>query len=105
MFKILKIPWNQDYIREAQKNPIVGEITVEFERDGVYGIEISRWSFESGLEINQGVEGHEKAILTYAISEGVAVNFTKGKTSMSAWFMNEDNVNWGALHIKITREI
>ena len=30
-------------------------------------------------------------------------NFTKGKAYMSAWFTNDENVDWGAYYIKITR--
>lgn len=30
-------------------------------------------------------------------------NFTKGKTNLSAWFTNKENVNWGAFYIRVTR--
>jgi hypothetical protein len=33
---------NQNYIREAKKNPFGGEYTLEFEQDGTYEIELSR---------------------------------------------------------------
>jgi len=127
-----KIPWNQDYIKEADKNPYGGNFTVEFERSGKYRVEISRWPFESGLSINEAVKGRQKTISTEAISDGKAMgfikggiqigawveekevvsnsksiifegNFTKGKTDMTAWFTNADNVNWGAFYIKVTR--
>lgn len=128
-----KIPWNQNYIREAKKNPMGGDFTLVFEQDGFYEIEISRWPFESGLAINEGVKGRAATQTIDAISEGViknftkgglqigawaqekkvekgaksivfSGNFTKGKTSMSAWFTNDRNVNWGAFYIKVTRK-
>ena len=127
-----KIPWNQDYIREAKKNPIGGNFTVEFEKTGKYQIEISRWPFESGLAINDAVKGRPATLATEAISEGRSMNFTKGgvqigawkqekpiginsksivfegnftkgKTDMSAWFTTKNTVDWGAFYIKVTR--
>jgi hypothetical protein len=127
-----KIPWNQNYIREAKKNPLGGEFTVEFEQSGTYQIELSRWPFESGLAINDAVEGRKGTLSTESISDGRAMsfksggvkigawektlkiekgaktlsfkgNFTKGKTNMSAWFTNDKNVDWGAFYIKVTR--
>ena len=128
-----KIPWNQNYIREAQKNPIGGEYTVVFEQDGTYKIEMSRWPFESGLAINESIEGRPATISTDPISDGRIMNFksgtveiggwkqekevlqdsesvvftgnfTKGETNMKAWFTNTDNVDWGAFYLRITRE-
>ena len=126
------IPWNQDYIREATLNPIGGEFTLEFERDGVYEIEVSRWPFESGLSINEGVSGRKATTYIEAISEGKAMNFnkavikvggwkeekpvlsnaksvlfkgnfTKGKTSLSSWFIDANNNEVGTFYFKITR--
>ena len=128
-----KIPWNQNYIREAKKNPIGGEFTLVFEQDGFYEIEISRWPFESGLAINEGVNGRPATQTIDAISKGNAKNykkasiqigawkqekeviqgaksvmfsgnFTKGKTSMSAWFTNDKAEDWGAFYIKLNRK-
>lgn len=127
-----KIPWNQDYIREATLNPIGGEFTLNFERDGVYEIEVSRWPFESGLSINEGVSGRKATTYVEAISEGKAMNFnkavikvggwkeekpvlsnaksvlfkgnfTKGKTSLSSWFIDANNNEVGVFYFKITR--
>ena len=127
-----KIPWNQDYIREATLNPIGGEFTLYFERDGVYEIEVSRWPFESGLNINEGVSGRKETTYIEAISEGKAMdfnkavikiggwkeekpvlssaksvlfkgNFTKGKTSLSSWFIDANNNEVGAFYFKINR--
>lgn len=127
-----KIPWNQDYIREAKLNPIGGEFTVDFERDGVYEIEVSRWPFESGLNINEGVSGRKATTYIEAISEGKAMdfnkavikvggwkeekpvlsnaksvlfkgNFTKGKTSLSSWFIDANNNEVGTFYFKINR--
>lgn len=127
-----KIPWNQDFIREADKNPMGGNFTVEFEKSGTYKIEISRWPFESGLAINDAVKGRAKTISTEAISAGRTMNFTKGglqigawkqekqiekdaksivfegnftegKTDMTAWFTNKEKEDWGAFYIKVTR--
>jgi arylsulfatase A-like enzyme len=129
-----KIPWNQDYIREARKNPMGGNFTVEFEKTGTYKIEISRWPFESGLAINAAVKGRTETISTEAISKGRSMNFkkggvqigawkqekqielnaksivfegnfTEGKTDMRAWFTTKDNVDWGAFYIRVTRVI
>jgi len=126
------LPWNQNYIREGAKNPKGGFFTVNFEHSGSYKIEISRWPFESGLAINDAVEGRAATLSTEAISTGNALtfksgvvkigaweqelpipkgakslaftgNFTKGKTDLSAWFKNEENVDWGAYYIKVTR--
>ncbi|MFB9057316.1 arylsulfatase [Mariniflexile ostreae] len=126
------IPWNQDYVREAKLNPIGGEFTLEFERDGIYEIEVSRWPFESGLKINEGVAGRKATTYVEAISEGKAMdfkkavvkiggwkeeklvqaedqsvkfkgNFTKGKTAMSSWFIDNDNNEIGAFYFKLTR--
>lgn len=128
-----KIPWNQNFIREAKKNPIGGEYTLEFEQDGDYEIELSRWPFESGLAINETVKGRKSTVSTGSISKGKAMKFksgtleigawkqeikivseaksivfrgkfSKGKTNMSAWFTNTDNVDWGAFYIRIKRE-
>ena len=30
-------------------------------------------------------------------------NFTKGQTDMSAWFTTDENVDWGAFYIRVTR--
>ena len=30
-------------------------------------------------------------------------NFTKGETDMSAWFTTDENVDWGAFYIRVTR--
>ncbi|WP_298946141.1 arylsulfatase [uncultured Polaribacter sp.] len=127
-----KIPWNQDFIREAKKNPMGGNFTVEFEQSGKYQIEISRWPFESDLAINDAVKGRPATIATEAISEGRTMNFikggvqigawkqeknidkngksivfegnfTEGKTDMSAWFTNNEKEDWGAFYIKVTR--
>jgi arylsulfatase A-like enzyme len=127
-----KIPWNQDFIREAKKNPIGGNFTVEFEQSGKYQIEISRWPFESGLAINEAAKGRPATISTEEISEGRSMsfvkggvqigawkqekkvnkddkrivfegNFTEGKTDMSAWFTNKDKVDWGAFYIRVYR--
>ena len=127
-----KIPWNQDYIREATLNPIGGEFTLDFERDGVYEIEVSRWPFESGLNINEGVSGRKETTYIEAISEGKAMNFkkavvkiggwkeekpvlssvksvlfkgnfTKGKTTLSSWFIDANNNEVGAFYFKINR--
>ncbi len=129
-----KIPWNQNFIRSGKHNPYGGTFTVAFEQSGTYKIEISRWPFESNLAINASVEGRKKTISTGAISKGVVKsfikgtlkigawketkevlpndksvtfkgNFTKGKTTMSAWFTNREEIDWGAYYIKITREI
>ena len=128
-----KIPWNQNYIREAKKNPFGGEFTVEFEQSGTYQIELSRWAFESGLAINDAVKGREATISTESISDGRSMNFksggvkigaweqtlkiengaktlsfkgnfTKGKTNMSAWFTDDKNVDWGAFYIRVYRQ-
>ena len=72
-----KIPWNQDYIREAKKNPVGGEFTVEFEKTGKYQVEISRWPFESGLAINDAVKGRAATISTEAVSDGRTMNLLK----------------------------
>ena len=127
-----KIPWNQNYIREAKLNPIGGEFTIQFERDGIYEIEVSRWPFESGLKINEGVVGRKATTYIEAISEGKAMdfknavlkigawkeekpvktdaksvlfkgNFSKGKTDMSSWFIDADQTETGAFYFKITR--
>lgn len=127
------IPWNQNFIREGLKNPIGGDFTIEFEQDGTYEIEISRWPFESGIAINESVKGRKATLATEAISEGKVMNFKsgtleigawkqekkihqndksvifrgrfkKGKTNMSAWFTNSDNVDWGVFYIKIDRK-
>ncbi len=127
-----KIPWNQDFIREAKKNPMGGHFTVEFEHSGKYQIEISRWPLESGLAINDSVKGRPATLATEAISEGRNMNFTKGgvqigawkqekqvdvdaksivfegnftegKTDMSAWFTSKEKEDWGAFYIKVTR--
>jgi arylsulfatase A-like enzyme len=127
-----KIPWNQDFIREAEKNPMGGNFTVEFEKIGTYKIEISRWPFESGLAINDAVKGRAKTIATEAISEGKAMNFLnggvqigawkqekqvekdaksivfegdffEGKTDMRAWFTTKDKEDWGAFYIRVER--
>lgn len=127
-----KIPWNQNFIREGQKNPMGGEFTIEFENDGVYQIEVSRWPFESELIINEGITGRKATPLVDEISEGKAMhfkksvlkigawkeekivesnaksvlfkgNFTKGKTSMSSWFIDTNNKEIGAFYFKITR--
>jgi arylsulfatase A-like enzyme len=127
-----KIPWNQDFIREAEKNPMGGNFTVEFEKTGTYKIEISRWPFESGLAINDAVKGRAKTIATEAISEGKAMNFLnggvqigawkqekqvekdaksivfegdffEGKTDMRAWFTTKDKEDWGAFYIRVER--
>lgn len=127
-----KIPWNQDFIREAKKNPIGGNFTVEFEYSGKYQIEISRWPFESGLAINDSVKGRPATLATEAISEGRNMsftkggiqigawkqekqvdvdarsivfegNFTEGKTDMSAWFTTKEKEDWGGFYIRVTR--
>lgn len=127
-----KIPWNQNFIREAKKNPIGGNFTVEFEQSGSYKIELSRWPFESGLAINDAVEGRKSTLSTESISDGRTMNFksggvqigawkqmldiekgaktlsfkgnfTKGKTNLSAWFTTDKNVDWGAFYIRVTR--
>jgi arylsulfatase A-like enzyme len=127
-----KIPWNQDFIREAKKNPMGGNFTVEFEQTGKYQIEISRWPFESGLAINDVVKGRPATLATEEISEGRSMNFieggvqigawkqekkvnkeaksivfesnfTQGKTNMSAWFTNKDKEDWGAFYIRVYR--
>ena len=127
-----KIPWNQNYIREAKKNPFGGEFTVQFEQSGSYSIELSRWPFESDLAINDAVEGRKATLSTESLSDGRTMNFksggvrigawektlkvesgaktlsfkgnfTKGKTNMSAWFTNDENVDWGAFYIRVTR--
>jgi arylsulfatase A-like enzyme len=127
-----KIPWNQDFIREAKKNPVGGNFTVEFEQTGKYQIEISRWPFESGLAINDAVKGRSAKLATEEISEGRSMNFTEGgvqigawkqekkvnkdaksivfegnftqgKTNMSAWFTNKDKEDWGAFYIRVYR--
>jgi arylsulfatase A-like enzyme len=127
-----KIPWNQDFIREAKKNPIGGNFTVEFEQSGKYQIEISRWPFESGLAINEAAKGRPATISTEEISEGRSMSFvkggvqigawkqekellkndksivfegtfTKGKTDMSAWFTTKEKKDWGAFYIKVKR--
>ena len=127
-----KIPWNQNFIREAKKNPYGGNFTVEFEQSGAYKIELSRWPFESNLAINDAVEGREATLSAESISDGRTMNFksggvqigawkqklniekgakilsfkgnfTKGKTNMSAWFTTDDNVDWGAFYIRVTR--
>ncbi|QXP63052.1 arylsulfatase [Polaribacter sp. HaHaR_3_91] len=126
------LPWNQNYIRDGKKNPKGGFFTVNFEHSGSYKIEISRWPFEAGLAINDAVAGREGTLSTEAINEGNAMtfksgvvkigaweqkspiakgakslaftgNFTKGKTDMSAWFVTDKNVDWGAYYIKVTR--
>ena len=127
-----KIPWNQNFIREAKKNPFGGDFTVEFEQSGTYKIELSRWAFEADLAINETVAGREATLSTEAISNGKTLNFksgglqigawkqtlnikegaktltfkgnfTKGKTNMSAWFTTNENVDWGAFYIRVTR--
>ncbi len=127
-----KIPWNQNYIRDAKKNPFGGEFTVEFEQSGTYSIELSRWPFEAGVAINDAVKGREATISTEAINDGRAMsfksggiqvgawkktaniesgakvlsfkgNFTKGKTNLSGWFTDDKNVDWGAYYFRVTR--
>ncbi|WP_158850514.1 arylsulfatase [Algibacter sp. L1A34] len=127
-----KIPWNQNFIREAKLNPIGGEFIIEFERDGVYEIEVSRWPFESGLKINEGVSGRKSTQYIDAIAEGKAIdfkkavvkigawkeekpvdpnaksvlfkgNFTKGKTSLSSWFIDANKKEVGTFYFKIAR--
>lgn len=127
-----KIPWNQDFIREAKKNPMGGNFTLEFEKSGKYKIEISRWPFESGLAMTDAVAGRPATKYVEAISDGRAMditkggvqigawkqektmekgaksivfegNFTKGKTDLTAWFTTKDNEDWGAFYIKMER--
>lgn len=127
------IPWNQNFIRDGDKNPMGGVFTLEFEHDGFYEIEISRWPFESGLAINEGVKGRAATKDGEVVSEGIAKNFTKGtvqigawkqekalvkgaksivfegnftkgKTNMSAWFKTTNNIDWGAYYVKLTRK-
>jgi arylsulfatase A-like enzyme len=128
-----KIPWNQNYIREAKKNPYGGEYTLEFERDGTYKIELSRWPFESNLAINKGLfDGQEATETTEAVPNGMAMNFktgslkigaweeqilieegdktvvfkgkfTKGPSTMSAWFTTINKENWGSYYIRISK--
>ena len=127
-----KIPWNQNFIREAKKNPFGGNFTVEFEQSGAYKVELSRWPFESGLAINDAVKGRKSSLTAEAISNGRTMNFksggiqigawkqtlnieegaktltfkgnfTKGKTNMCAWLTTNKNVDWGAFYIRVTR--
>jgi arylsulfatase A-like enzyme len=127
-----KIPWNQNFIRESKLNPIGGEFTIEFERDGVYEIEVSRWPFESGLKINEGVDGKKATTFIDEVAEGKGMdfkkavvkmgawkeekpvlpdaksvlfkgNFTKGKTSLSSWFIDGNKKEVGTFYFKITR--
>jgi hypothetical protein len=128
-----KIPWNQKFIREAKKNPIGGEYTLEFEQDGRYQIELSRWPFEADLAINvELLDGQEATQTTDDVPNGRAMNFvtgtlkigawerqkmietdaktlvfigtfTKGPSTMSAWFTNKTNEDWGSFYIRIQR--
>ncbi|WP_299098263.1 arylsulfatase [uncultured Winogradskyella sp.] len=127
-----KIPWNQNFIREAKKNPMGGEFTVAFEQSGTYTIELSRWPFEANLAINATVEGKAGTISTEAIADGRTMNFksggvkigaweqtkavdkdakvisftgnfTEGETDMSAWFTTEEGEDWGAFYMRVTR--
>ncbi len=127
-----KIPYNQNHIRDGIKNPFSSEFTLEFEQDGFYEITLSRWPFESGLAINDAVEGREGTLTTNAITDGQVMNlkkatlkigawkqtqevykdakfvvfkgnFSKGKTTMTAWFTNVEGVNWGAFYISVKR--
>lgn len=127
-----KIPWNQNFIREAKKNPMGGSFTVAFDQSGTYSIELSRWPLESNLAINAAVEGKEGTIYTEAIKAGRTMNFisgglkigaweqtkaidkdakairfkgnfTKGETDLNAWFTTDKNEDWGAFYIRVTR--
>ena len=128
-----KIPWDQDQIRMANKNPFGGEFTIEFDRDGDYEIEVSRWPFESNLMINEAVAGIKATLTTNKIPEGKALNFKKailkigswkdekvvennaksvlfkgnfkkGKSNLSSYFIDENKIEWGAFYFRITRK-
>ena len=127
-----KIPWDQDNIRLANRNPFGGEFTIEFEQSGDYEIEISRWPFEANLKLNEAVSGIKATATTNMIPDGKALNlikafikmgdwnqekavdaeaktiqfkgsFTKGKSTLSAYFMDDTNLKWGAFYFRITR--
>ena len=128
-----KIPWDQDHIRLANKNPFGGEFTIEFDQSGVYEIEISRWPFEANLKLNEAVPGKNATLTTNKIPEGKALNlkkafikigewkeekevevnsksvvfegnFEKGKSTLSSYFIDENNIELGAFYFRITRK-
>jgi hypothetical protein len=62
------------------------EYTLEFEQDGTYEIELSRWPFEANLEINKGLsDGQEATETTEAVPNCMAMNFKTGSLKIGAW--------------------
>jgi hypothetical protein len=127
-----KIPYLQNHIREGVKNCFGGAIALEFDRDGDYEIEVSRWPFESNLMINEAVAGTKATATTTKVSDGKAFDFkkvvlnignwkdekvvdasaksvlfkgkfSKGKVSLSSYFIDVNNEQWGVYYYKIKR--
>jgi arylsulfatase A-like enzyme len=127
-----KISYDQNLIREASKNSYGGSFAIEFDKSGLYEVELSRWPFESGLKFNDAPKGIPETLTTHAISDGKKVDFksatlkfnawketknvdqnaisvkfksffTKGKSDLEAWFTNASGENWGAYYIRIKK--
>jgi arylsulfatase A-like enzyme len=127
-----KIPYLQNHIREGNKNPLGGELAIEFECDGDYEIEVSRYPTEANLMINEAVEGKKATLTTSKISDGKAFDFrkailkigswkeekpvetnaksvvfkgkfSKGKTFLSGSFTDVNNAEWAVYFYKIKR--
>ena len=111
-------PWNQDQVRQGQKENSYW--VVEVDHDGDYEIELRRWPKEADAPITTAIDdseaiGAQKARLKIAdfdqtkeIPEGAkAVTFKlklkAGKTRLQSWFIDGEDESRGAYYVYVKR--
>ncbi|MHC4154538.1 MAG: arylsulfatase [Planctomycetota bacterium] len=111
-------PWNQDQIRQGQKQNSYW--VVEVARDGEYEIELRRWPKEADAAVTAAIDGGEaisaqKARLKIADfdqtkhipKDAKAVTFTTklkaGKTRLQTWFIDGEDDSRGAYYVYVRR--
>ncbi len=77
-----EIPWNQDLVRLGSKSA-EGFYLIEVMNSGNYRFELSRWPFESGLALEDSVQGVEAEYYREAIPPGKKLLFREAIVSVN----------------------
>lgn len=97
-----KIPWNQYHIKKGKINSFGGYYSINFEKAGYYEISISRWPFESSLDVsNKMLSGSKPSfyignipIYLKGISGDKGPSFVSGGVKVDDWVQTK-NVKQG----------
>ncbi|MFC2111642.1 arylsulfatase [Bacteroidota bacterium] len=86
------VPWHQGYIREGLLSPD-GYYSIEVVEPGEYEIRMKRWPFESGLNMEDDINGMEGNAYTDAIPTGKGMSFNSARFEIVDGMVITEKVN------------